>query len=114
MELVDEIASNTFEKETPSHPLVHVSISKADKPRVAEPSLYLDELDQGYNELEELQNKSNESARIYKDHTKKSHDKHINNDLDGTTFKVKGHRLKPHVEAAFLKDETNVPLNNPK
>ncbi|XP_021819492.1 uncharacterized protein LOC110761338 isoform X2 [Prunus avium] len=105
------------EKETPSHPLVHASTSKADKPRVAEPALYLDEpkpYDPGRNELEELQNKSYESARIYKDHAKKWHDKHIKNDRDGTTFKIKGHRLKPHMAAAFLKDETNVLLNNPK
>ncbi|KAI5353954.1 hypothetical protein L3X38_006848 [Prunus dulcis] len=81
------------EKETSSHPLVHASTSKAKKPRVAEPTLYLDEpkpYDLGKNELEELQNKSYESARIYEDHTKKWHDKHIKTDHDDTTFKVKG------------------------
>ncbi|CAL8995821.1 unnamed protein product [Prunus brigantina] len=45
------------ENETLSHPLVHASTSKAKKPRVAEPNLYLDEpkpYDPGRNELEEL------------------------------------------------------------
>ncbi|XP_008245081.1 PREDICTED: uncharacterized protein LOC103343189 [Prunus mume] len=105
------------ENESLSHPLVHASISKVDKPRVPGSTLYLDELkpyDSGRNELEELQNKSYESTRLFKDHTKKGHDKQIKNDCDGTTFRVKGHRLKPHVAAAFLKDETNILLNNPK
>ncbi|KAI5324048.1 hypothetical protein L3X38_033121 [Prunus dulcis] len=53
------------EKETSSHPLVHAAISKADKPRVIKPTLYLDEpkpYDPGRNELKELQSKSYESA----------------------------------------------------
>ncbi|CAL9012887.1 unnamed protein product [Prunus brigantina] len=112
-----EAEDYTFKKQNLSHPLVHASISKVDKPRVPGSTLYLDELkpyDPGRNELEELQNKSYESARLFKDHTKKGHDKYIKNDWDGTTFKVKGHRLKPHVAAAFLKDVTNIFLNNPK
>ncbi|CAL9018499.1 unnamed protein product [Prunus brigantina] len=112
-----EAEDYTFKKQNLSHPLVHASISKVDKPRVPESTLYLDELkpyDPGRNELEELQNKSYESARLFKDHTKKGHDKYIKNDWDGTTFKVKDHRLKPHVAAAFLKDVTNIFLNNPK
>ncbi|KAI5313248.1 hypothetical protein L3X38_042422 [Prunus dulcis] len=45
------------ENETLSHLLVHASISKVDKPRVPESTLYLDELkpyDPGRKELEEL------------------------------------------------------------
>ena len=97
--------------------MVHASISKVDKPRVPGSTLYLDELkpyDPGRNELEELQNKSYESARLFKDHTKKGHDKHIQNDWDGTTFKVNGHRLKPYVAAAFLEEESTVLLDDPK
>ncbi|BBG94798.1 transposable element gene [Prunus dulcis] len=46
MELVDEIASDTFEKENPRHPLestlVHAATSQDDNPMVAEYALYLD------------------------------------------------------------------------
>ncbi|XP_020417981.1 uncharacterized protein LOC109948695 [Prunus persica] len=46
MELVDEIASDTFEKENLSHPLestlVHAATSQDDNPMVAEYALYLD------------------------------------------------------------------------
>ncbi|CAL9016475.1 unnamed protein product [Prunus brigantina] len=67
IEFPREAEDYTFKKQNLSHPLVHASISKVDKPRVPGSTLYLDELkpyDPGRNELEELQNKSYESARL--------------------------------------------------
>ncbi|BFG20907.1 hypothetical protein CerSpe_071810 [Prunus speciosa] len=52
MELVDEIGSDTFEKENSSHPLestlIHAATSQDDNPMVAEYALYLD-ASQPYN-----------------------------------------------------------------
>ena len=114
---IDKIASETFQQETPSHPLkaplVHAATSKAHNSRVVS-TLYLDEpkpYDPGRNELEKLQNKLYENARIYKYRRKEWR---IKNDRNGTTFKVKGHQWKPHVAAEFLENETNVVINYPK